>query len=61
MGHPRLFALTASTVDGRDRAALGLRAYGETQAADNLPVECPYTIEEILRRGWYPEPPGEKP
>ena len=47
--------------DGRDRAALGLRAYGETHAADNLPIECPYKIEEILRRGWYPEPPGEKP
>jgi uncharacterized protein DUF29 len=47
--------------DGRDRAALGLRAFGETQAADNLPIECPYTIEEILRRGWYPKPPGEQP
>jgi hypothetical protein len=47
--------------DGRDRAALGLRAYGEIQTADNLPIECPYTIEEILRRGWYPEPCGEKP
>lgn len=47
--------------DGRDRAALGLRAFGEAQAADNLPIECPYTIEEILRRGWYPEPPGEQP
>jgi hypothetical protein len=47
--------------DGRDRAEVGLRGYGETQAADNLPTECPYTIEQILRRGWYPEPPGEKP
>jgi len=46
--------------DGRDRAELGLHSYGETQAANNLPAECPYTIEEILRRGWYPEPPGEK-
>jgi len=43
--------------DGRDRAELGLRSH----AADRLPAECPYTIEEILRRGWYPEPPGEKP
>jgi hypothetical protein len=47
--------------DGRDRAEVGLRGHGEPQAADNLPIECPYTIEEILRRGWYPEPPGEKP
>src|SRR6516164_8526351 len=46
--------------DGRHRAELGLHSYGETQAANNLPAECPYTIEEILRRGWYPEPPGEK-
>lgn len=47
--------------DGRDRAELGLRSHGEVQAADNLPAECPYTIEEILRRGWYAEPPGDQP
>jgi hypothetical protein len=47
--------------DARDRAEAGLRGYGETQAADKLPAECPYTIDEILRRGWYPEPPGEQP
>jgi hypothetical protein len=47
--------------DSRDRAELALRGHGETQAADKLPAECPYTIEEILRRGWYPEPPGETP
>jgi Domain of unknown function DUF29 len=47
--------------DGRDRAELGLRSHGEMQAADNLPAECAYTIEEILRRGWYPEPPGDQP
>jgi Domain of unknown function DUF29 len=47
--------------DGRDRAELGLRSHGEMQAADNLPADCPYTIDEILRRGWYPEPPGEQP
>jgi Domain of unknown function DUF29 len=45
--------------DGRDRAELGLRGHGEIQAAGNLPAECPYTIDEILRRGWYPAPPGE--
>jgi hypothetical protein len=42
-------------------AELGLRSCDETQAADNLPTDCPYTIDEILRRGWYPEPPGEQP
>ena len=47
--------------DGRERAEIGLRSHGEIQAANDLPTECPYTIEEILRRGWYPEPPGEKP
>ena len=47
--------------DGRDRAELGLRSHDEMQAADNLPADCPYTIDEILRRGWYPEPPGEQP
>lgn len=47
--------------DGRDRAELGLRSHGEMQAADNLPAGCPYTIDEILRRGWYPEPPGVQP
>ena len=47
--------------DGRDRAELGLRSHGEIQAADNLPTECPYTIEEILRRGWYAEPLGDQP
>jgi hypothetical protein len=47
--------------DGRDRAELGLRSHGEMQAADNLPRECPYTIGDILRRGWYPDGLGGKP
>jgi Domain of unknown function DUF29 len=47
--------------DGRDRAELGLRSHGEMQAADNLPSECPYTIDDILRRGWYPDGLGGKP
>ena len=46
--------------DGRDRAELGLRSQGEMQAADNLPSECPYTIDDILRRGWYPDGLGGK-
>ena len=45
---------------GRNRAELGLRGYGETEAAGALPGECPFTIDEILSSGWYPEPPGEK-
>jgi hypothetical protein len=47
--------------DGRDRAELGLRSHGEIEAAGNLPAECPYILDEILRRGWYPYPPGDKP
>jgi Domain of unknown function DUF29 len=47
--------------DGRDRAELGLHSRGKVQAADNLPADCPYKINEILRRGWHPEPPGEEP
>ena len=47
--------------NGRDRAELGLRSHGEMQAADNLPPDCPYTIDEILRRGWFPEPPRVQP
>ena len=47
--------------DGRHRAELALRGYGENQTANALPQHCPYSLEEILRRGWYPEPPGEKP
>ena len=45
---------------GRNRAELGLRGYGVTETTGALPAECPFTINEILRRGWYPEPPGEK-
>jgi uncharacterized protein DUF29 len=47
--------------DGWDRAELGLGSRGEMQATDSLPADCPYTIDQILRRGWYPEPPGEQP
>ncbi len=47
--------------DGREQAVLGLRGHGEAEAAGNLPIECPYTLGEIFRRGWYPDRPGEKP
>jgi len=32
-----------------------LRDYGEHRAADALPAECPYTLDEILG-DWLPEP-----
>jgi hypothetical protein len=47
--------------DSREIAEPALRSYGETEAADKLPSECPYTHEDILRRGWYPDFPGGKP
>ncbi len=52
---PRLYE------DGREQAELALRGHGEIDAAGNSPATCPYTLEEILRRGWYPDLPGEKP
>jgi Domain of unknown function DUF29 len=47
--------------DGRRQAVLALRGYGENQAADALPQHCPFSLEDIFREEWYPEPPGEKP
>ena len=47
--------------DARSRAELALRGYGESQAADTLPQQCPYSLDDIFRENWYPEPPGGKP
>jgi hypothetical protein len=41
-----------------ESAALGLREYSEDDAAAALPPACPYTLEQVLTRGWYPEPPA---
>ena len=38
------------------QAGVQLRRYGETEAAQSLPAECPYTIDQILAEDWYPEP-----
>jgi Domain of unknown function DUF29 len=46
--------------DGRRQAELGLRGYGEHKAADGLPADCPYTLDQILLEDWYPERPGAK-
>jgi hypothetical protein len=42
----------------RERASLGLREHGEESAAAALPPECPYTLDEVLHWGWYPEAPA---
>ena len=47
--------------DGRRQAELGLRGYGEIQAADALPQTCPWSLDDICRGDWYPERHGEKP
>jgi hypothetical protein len=38
----------------RERASLGLREYGEDSAAAALPPVCPYTLDQVLDRNWYP-------
>ena len=42
---------------GRKAALFGLQEYGEWQAAKRLPQTCPYSLDDILRDDWYPEPP----
>ena len=41
--------------DAREIAAIRLREHGEEAAAQALPAICPYTLEQVLERGWYPE------
>src|SRR5579884_1322311 len=39
-----------------ETAELALRDFGETDAAALFPPACPFTLDQILQRGWYPEP-----
>ncbi len=43
--------------DARELADIGLRKFGE-HAAARLPPICPYTLEQIRARGWYPKTPS---
>jgi hypothetical protein len=36
------------------KADNGLRRFGEPDAADLLPADCPYPLDDLLRDGWYP-------
>jgi Domain of unknown function DUF29 len=47
--------------DGRNRAELTLRAQGAHKAAAELPLVCPYTLDQLLLEDWYPERPGAQP
>jgi Domain of unknown function DUF29 len=38
----------------RNKADNALRGHGEPDAADLLPADCPYTLDELLADGWYP-------
>jgi len=49
----RLYAIA------RKRAALELVKYGEHDAAQALPAECPYTIDQVLAEDWYPDRANE--
>jgi hypothetical protein len=44
--------------DGAEMARKALEAHGETEAAGSIPAGRPFTLDEILRRGWYPAPRG---
>ena len=40
--------------DARELAEIALHKFGETDAAARLPATCPYTLDQICERGWYP-------
>src|ERR1700726_3983794 len=44
--------------DARELADIGLRKFGEAAAATRLPSNCPYALEQIRARGWYPGAPS---
>ncbi|HEX3881108.1 MAG TPA: DUF29 domain-containing protein [Stellaceae bacterium] len=43
--------------EARENAELALREYGEDAAAVRLPPVCPFTLAQVIERGWYPEGP----
>ena len=43
--------------DAREAARLSLLEHDEDQAAAALPPVCPYTLDQVLDRSWYPDPP----
>jgi hypothetical protein len=40
--------------DARDDVVFSFEVHGET-GAEALPHACPYTLEQVLDRSWYPE------
>ena len=51
---PRLYVVS------RKRVLRDLEKYAEHEAAQGPPIECPYTVNQILAEDWYPEPADSK-
>jgi Domain of unknown function DUF29 len=41
-------------IQARTKADNGLRRFAEPDAADLLPADAPYTLDDLLADGWYP-------
>jgi hypothetical protein len=41
--------------DARYQAELALREFGEMEQTMRFPPECPYSVDQILQKRWYPE------
>jgi hypothetical protein len=48
--------LPALYQSARQVAVHGLEEHQEADAAQHLPADCPYTLDDVLRHGWYPAP-----
>jgi hypothetical protein len=46
--------IEAPYADARGDARLALLDHPEPEAAASLPATCPWTLDELLRDGWYP-------
>ena len=46
---PRLYG------KARGEAQLSFREFGGSEAADALPRECPYSLDQILQDDWFPD------
>ena len=46
--------------DARYQAELSFVEFGETENARHFPEACPYALDQILQKRWYPDP-VEKP
>jgi hypothetical protein len=51
---PRVYARA------KDVGEVALLKYGEGNAVTRFPATCPYTLDQILAIGWYPEPAEER-